>query len=260
MCSTVRVPRRIEVRTAALILGCALASWGCRSPPAPPTAIVTSTAAPAPRSISVTGTAEIKTAPDELTVTVGADAFAAEPDAAREASSKTMHALLDVARANKVDPKDVCTEGMSLQVRYDSYEKHHVSGYDAHNTLVLVLHDSEQVERVLTELGKAGANRIDGVAYGSTRVVELRKEARLTAVAAARDKAQAMAAALGQKVGHPLRVDEEPQDPSGYRGLNAYSLGNASTANETRATVGETMATGKIRVQSSVAVTFELVD
>jgi uncharacterized protein len=249
MSSTVRLP---------LLLGCALAAWGCQGPPAPPTAYVTSTAAPAPRSIAVAGTADIRTAPDEFTITVGADAFAAEPDAAREASSKAMRAMLDVARAEKIEPKDICTEGMSLQVRYDSYEKHHISGYDAHNTLIVVLHDSERVERVLTELSKAGANRIDGVVYGSTRVVELRKEARLSAIAAARDKAQAMAAALGQKVGHPLRIDEDPQEP--YRATSAYGMSNASVSNETHAAVGEAMATGKLRVAASVAVTFELLD
>jgi hypothetical protein len=248
-------PRRLS----ALLLACALATWGCQGPPAPPTAFVTSTAPPAPRSISVTGTAEIKTAPDELTVTVGADAFAAEPEAARDASNKLMRGLMEVARADKIDPKDLRTEGMSLQVRYDDYPRHQIIGYDARNTLVLVLHDSAEVERVLTELSKAGANRIDGVAYTSTRVIELRKEARVMAVAAAREKAQAMAAALGQKIGRPLRIDEEHQDGSGYRTAN-LGLSNMVTTNDTRASVGETMATGKLRVQTSVAVTFELVD
>jgi hypothetical protein len=55
-------------------------------------------------------------------------------------------------------------------------------------------------------------------------------------------------------------VDEDPQDPSGYRGLNTYSNSNVAVGNETHASVGESMATGKLRVQSTVAVTFELVD
>lgn len=242
------LPRLLPSLAAAVLLG-------CQSPPAPSTAFVTSTSTPAPRSIEVTGTAEIKTVPDEITLTVGADAIAAEADAAREASSKAMHALLEVARAEKIDPKDLCNEGMTLQVQYDSYERRHISGYEAHNSLSLTLHDREQTERVITELSKAGANRIDGVVYGATRIVELRKQARLMAIEAARDKAQAMAAALGQKVQRPLRVSEAPPV---YGGLPVYS--NAAASNDAHASVGETMATGKLHVQASVSVTFELSD
>jgi uncharacterized protein YggE len=236
-----------------LAFGCVPAIAGCHASPSAPT-YVTSTTPTAPRSIAVTASAEIKTAPDEFTLTVGVDTSAADADAAKVANDKSMAALLDVTRAEKVDANDARTDDMTIRVRYDD-SPHRIVGYDAHKSLTVVLHDGARVERILTELSKAGANRLDGVAYSSTRVVDLRKEARVMAVTAARDKAQAMAAALGQRIGHPLRIDEEPSD-GGYRGQAM----NVMMSNDARGTTGETMATGKLRVQSTVAVTFELID
>src|SRR4051794_9510088 len=88
---------------------CVLITCGCQSQPGPPATIVAQAQPPAPRSISVTGTAEIKTAPDEFVISVGADSFAAEATAAKETNDRVMSGLLAVTRAAGVDAKDVRT-------------------------------------------------------------------------------------------------------------------------------------------------------
>jgi len=244
----------------SLLLGLSLALGGCQAAPQGAPTVITSATPPAPRSITVTGNAEIKTAPDEFVVSVGVDNFAAEAQAAKQANDQAMSALIAVTQANKIDPKDVRTERFSLQPHLDgSYDNRRVVGYDARKGLVIVLHDAEKVERLLTELFKAGANRIDNVTYTSTQIIAKRKEARTMAVAAAREKAEAMAATLGQKLGRPLKIEENP-GYSGYGPLNLNNSNAFANNNDVRASVSETMATGKLQIEATVGVTFELTD
>jgi hypothetical protein len=243
---------------ALLLLAIAACAPACQPAQGSPTTLIASPAPPPPRTVSVTGTAELKTAPDEFVVSVGVDSSAEQPQAAKDANDRTMTALLAVPKSLQIDPKHVRTEGFTLRPRYEgSYENRRLAGYEAGKTLVIVVHDSEKVEALLAELFNRGANRLDGVTYGSTRVLEQRKEARTMAVAAAQEKAQAMAASLGQKLGRPLKIDEDPEAAQ-LRSMN--QLTNAAFNNDTRPALGEAMATGKIRIAASVAVTFELVD
>jgi hypothetical protein len=68
-----------------------------------------------------------------------------------------------------------------------------------------------------------------------------------------------MAGALGQKLGRPLKIEEDPTPEGAYRPFGS-AYGNMFVNNDTRAVVGEALATGKVRVQANVAVTFELAD
>ena len=236
----------------------------CRSAPEPPATIVTGpattvgpAAVAAPRTLAVTGTAEIDTTPDEFVIAVGFDNFAADAVKAKADNDGVMRALVDVPRRFDVDPRGVRTESFSLTPRLEGpWESRRIVGFEARKTLVVTLHDDKQVEPVLAALFAGGANRLDGVTFRSTRMLEQRKEARARAVAAAREKAEAMAAGLGQKLGHPLEMKEVGEP--GPWGLTPQS--NEAFSNETRGGLREAMAVGRIRVAATVTVTFELRD
>jgi uncharacterized protein YggE len=240
-------------------MAAAIAASACQAPQGPPGTIVATAAPPPPRTVSVTASGEIKTAPDEFVLSVGVDTFEAEPAAAKQANDRTMHALIAATQAAGVDPKDVRTESFSLGPRLEGpYDKRHLVGYEAKKTLVAIVRDGEKMEALLADLFKLGANRLDGITFGSSKIADQRKEARQLAMTAAREKAAAMARALGQKLGRPLKIEEDPTQ-EGYRPFGS-AYGNAFLNNESRAVVGEALATGKVRVQANVAVTFELAD
>jgi uncharacterized protein len=241
-------------------LAAALAVSACQSPQGPPTTIVAPAGPPSPRTVSVTGSGEVKTAPDELVVSVGVDSFEVEAVAAQQANDRVMRALIAATQAAGVDPKDVRTEGFSLGPRVEGpYDKRRTVGYEAKKTLVVMMRDAAKMEALLADLFKLGANRLDGITFGSSKIAEQRKEARALAMTAAREKATAMAASLGQKLGRPLKIEEDPAEPGAYRPVGS-SYANIFSSNESRAVVGETLATGKVRLQASVAVTFELTE
>ena len=251
---------RTTLALSALALAAALA--GCAYPPpqGPASALVAPAAPPPPRTVSVTGSGEIKTAPDEFVVTVGVDTFEAEAAAAKQANDRTMHALIAATQAAGVESRDVLTESFNLGPRYEGpYDKRKLVGYEVKKNLVVIVRNGDKMEGLLAELFKLGANRLDGISFGSSKISEQRKEARALAMTAARDKAAAMAASLGQKLGRPLKIEEDAAESGAYRPFgSAYA--NAYDNNNTRAAVGEALATGKVRIQANVAVTFELTD
>lgn len=209
------------------------------------------------RTISVSGTAEVSTAPDCFEISAGFEVQTTDLREARDESQRRAAALLAVADKHGVAARDVQTHQLSLQPRYDNnYGEHRkLIGYEASRSLTLTVHDIAEVEGVLFDLAAAGANRINSVEFRTSAVVEKRAEARELAVIAAREKAEAMAAALGQKLGEPLRIDEngEPTPWGGIPALNNYVLNNDSAAQ-----VSQTVAGGKIQVRASVAVVFKL--
>lgn len=234
----------------ALISGC---NYRCTEP-----VVVTTSADPAHdplpgRTITVSGAAEILTAPDMFELVIGFDIQEAELGKIRDESRKRAAALLEVAKRHQIEDCDVQTQELSLQPRYDGYEHRKIIGYQASRGLVLTLRDIDDVEAVLYDMLAAGANRVDRVQFHSSKAAERRSEARVLAVEAAREKAEAMAAALGQALGEPLRIDEAPAD-----GWRPQIPMNYALSNESVPRVSDTVATGKIQVQASVAVTFAL--
>jgi len=234
------------------LVAAAFISVGCQSSPhsvGQPVAL----AAPAPHTLAVEGTAEVVTAPDTFVVFAGVDTHAPDPQTAKHENDESMRKLLAVAKRFDVDTKETRTESFSLQPRYDDGRR--IVGYDVHKTLVITLRDSEKVEPLLYELFEQGANRLDGLSFESSKIAAQRREARTLAVKAAREKAEAMADALGQKIGRPIKIDEGVEQAWGPR-----ALANASFDNGTRAELKETMATGKIRIPANVSVVFEIAD
>jgi hypothetical protein len=247
------------VRTLTLMFSLALLA-GCKSDCHEPVVIHTAgadpTHSPLPgRTITVSGTAEISTAPDTFELTIGFDVQNESLERVRDESQRRAAALLAVASKHQIPDCDVQTQDLSLQPRYDSYEHRKIVGYSASRGLVLTLRNLDGVEAVLYDMLAAGANRVDRVQFHSSAAREKRAEARVLAVKAARDKAEAMAQALGQTIGQPLRVEEDASAGGGWR---APIQANYALMNETVPHVSDTLATGKIQIQASVAVTFAL--
>ncbi|MBZ5714910.1 SIMPL domain-containing protein [Nannocystis pusilla] len=212
--------------------------------------------APLPgRTITVSGAAEILTAPDTFELTIGFDVQAPDLEHARDDSRKRAAALLAVVARHQIPDSDVQTQELSLQPRYDNYEHRKIVGYQATRALTLTVRDVDAVEAVLYDMLAAGANRVDRVQFHSSAAREKRAEARVLAIEAARDKAKAMAAALGLTLGTPLRVEEVASDPWRPPTMNNFSLTNDSTPQ-----VSETVASGRIKIAANVAVTFQLAE
>lgn len=208
------------------------------------------------RTITVGGSAEILTAPDCFEISAGFEVQTTELKEARDEGQRRAAALLAVAEKHKVAAEDVQTHQLSLYPRYETnnYGEHRkLIGYEAARSLTITVHSVDQVEAVLFDLAAAGANRIERVEFRTSEIIKKRAEARVLAIKAAREKAEAMAAALGQTIGEPLKIDEGVESP-----WNPLPMNNYVRSNETASQLGDSVAAGKIEVRAQVSVVFKL--
>ena len=208
-----------------------------------------------PRVVRVTGTSEVRVAPDRAVIEIGVEKQDPNATVAKRAADDAARRILADLRANGIAEKDMQTTFLSLQPQFNYRKGMKMSYFVASQTLSITLRDLSQLDVVVESLIKAGGNRIDSIEYETSDLRKYRDQARDLAVKAAREKAQALAHALGQEIGKAYSIEEVAE--SSY----PYSLGLSNVsyeyANKTRPS-GPTTAAGEKKISASVVVTFDL--
>jgi uncharacterized protein YggE len=163
-----------------------------------------------PRIISVTGNAEIKVAPDEVSLMLGVDSHDKDLAVAKLDNDKRIKKLLTLAHAAGADSKNIKTSALTMGPEYSDEKIPKLLGYQVSQTVAVTLTDLSKYEDLMTNFLRTGVNRVDGINFFVADPKKYREEARLKAVQAAREKAVAMAGQLGQTVGKTWEVTEEP--------------------------------------------------
>jgi uncharacterized protein YggE len=110
-----------------------------------------------------------------------------------------------------------------------------------------------QFEPLYSEALASGVNNIYGVTYQTSKLKQLKEEARTLAVLDAKDKAVKLAAPLGAEIARPYSIQEN----AGYEGPRPM-MQMAMMKSEAADSAAPTIAFGEIKVTSSVSVSFEL--
>ncbi len=153
--------------------------------------------------ISVTGQGQIAVAPDMAHITLGVVEEARTAAAAMEAMSTAMDAVMDRLTAAGIDPKDVQTGSLRLDQRYEHYDnnRREVIGYTAYADVKLRVFDLDLLGRVLDAAVRDGANQMNGLRFDVADRAPYLTQARQSAVADARAKAEVYADAAGVGLG-----------------------------------------------------------
>ncbi len=219
-----------------------------------------------PGSIQVTGEAEVKVVPDEVRLTIGVETRHAELNVAKRRNDRRVEELIKIAQEFGIRSKDIQTDFIHVQPYYtDGYSYGDVEGYYVRKSIVMVLHDMNRFEALLTALTEGGATNIHGIQFQTTELRQYRDRARALAVQAAREKASAMAAELDTSIGSPTHIREENVGwwswyghswwASGYGTMSQNVVQNAGTRSPE---VEGSIAPGQISVTARVSATFEL--
>jgi uncharacterized protein YggE len=208
-----------------------------------------------PRIISVTGTAEIKVAPDELTLTLGVDSHDKDLALAKTNDDEHVKKVLTLARIAGVDAKNIRTSALTMRPEYSDDRVPKFLGYEVSQVITVTLTDPSKYEDLMTSFLKAGVNRVDAIDFHVADPRKYREEARLKAVRAAREKATAMAAELGQTIGKPWEVTEATDFETPYLTANSLSAGFGKLSVEQ---AEPTIAGGEVAIRASVRVSFQL--
>jgi uncharacterized protein len=165
--------------------------------------------------IRVFGSAIIRVAPDIATILVAVTRIEQHPPAAFAAAREAAQSVNEFFRNCQLSDVGASRITLSQEFRYGNGENRFV-GYKASIGYSIVLRDMYQVEATITGLIEAGANELKSVNFQTSRLRELRAEARRRAIAAAKEKAEVYCHAAGVAVGKVLAIkDENPERLSG---------------------------------------------
>ncbi|MEO8424841.1 MAG: SIMPL domain-containing protein [Actinomycetota bacterium] len=192
------------------------ASGGSPGVSAPqPTVPATTTASDiGQRTVSVTGTASLRSTPDEAVVSFGVQTQSpSAEDAMRENGTRMVSVLRALAELGLKDD-DISTTSVSLYPSYGS-DGTNISGYQASNQVSVTFHDLDLIGHAIDVAVKAGANLTNGVMFQMSPANRGSEQALATAIVDARSKASAMAAATDAQLGRVLTMTESGS-PSVY--------------------------------------------
>ena len=104
-----------------------------------------------------------------------------------------------------VPEKEIQTDHLSIEPRYDDRygATQHFLGYFVQNTFTATLGDTAKVDELVSNVLAAGVTNIHGIDFQTTESKKYREQARELALKAAKEKAEKMAAVLGQSIGPP---------------------------------------------------------
>ncbi|HOK54276.1 MAG TPA: SIMPL domain-containing protein [Armatimonadota bacterium] len=162
------------------------------------------------RGIAVSGTAEVRVAPDIAYVTLGVRTRAAQANQAVERNTTAMQQVTQALRRLTIPEADIQTVQFSLQpvFEYPREGTPRLTGYEATNLVRVTVRDLTRVGAVIDAAVQAGANVVQDVAFALRDEAEVRATALTRAIQDARSKAQVMARALNVNLGRVINATE----------------------------------------------------
>lgn len=210
--------------------------------------------------ITVSGQAEINVTPDMAVFSLRVVTLDKDLTRAKALNDESVKRTLALAKSYQIAPEDAQTNYISVDMEYsddDNDGKPRIFlGYEVSKKIVLTLRDMSRIESLLSDVVKAGVNRVEDIDFRTTQIRKYKDQARQMAIRAAQEKAIALTKEIGQTIGKAHSITEEG---AGSSSSNNYTVSNA------RGDVGGdysdaegTIAIGQIPVIARVTVSFEL--
>jgi uncharacterized protein YggE len=216
--------------------------------------------APTAPSITVTGHADVSVPPDLVRVTFAVDSMA--PTAAAAAADNRERAEQLIASTKAFVQKDgrVSTSGFQLVPVYETPskrpqqpgEKRTLVGYEVHNEITVELRDLKRAGQLVDTAITSGADRVAGIGFDLSDRRAALQEGIAAAGRDATAQAQALAAALGVRLGkiRSVSTDREPIRVPYEGAVGRAMMASAETPVEP----------GDVQVAASVHVTYEILE
>lgn len=161
-----------------------------------------------PNTISVSGTASVKRAPDQAVLQLAVETFAATAKEAANENAAKMDAVMAALRKLGLGKDQLQTSGYSITPEYDYNAstprqpgEDRLIGFRVRNMVQVTTDDVPQVGNIIDVATAAGANRVTNLAFQLRDPESARQEALRLAIGKARTEAETIAAALGRTLG-----------------------------------------------------------
>lgn len=238
---------------------------------------------PEPPTITVSGSATEQVVPDKVLLTASVQTRNKSLDEAVSENETRIKAVIDFLKSSGVEDKHIRTEVINIRPIYpernqkygfkqqimqsaipnaparnaaptaeeDPFAKLKPIGYEVRRQFGITITDLDSFEKIYRGLIKAGINDIGGINFESSDLRKHKDTARLKAITAAKEKADALAGALGARLAFVHKITENNYSHQQPRFSNTMSLVNAPSSS---------MTAGTMEIKASVQVIFILGD
>lgn len=190
-----------------------------------------------PNQVLVNGQGKIAYQPDVANVVLGVQVDKIEnSEEALKILNDKVGKIISAISLIGVDSKNIKNQTYSLSPVYDYIDGiNTLNGYTANQQIVVkvegVDNNFDILNKVISESAKSGANQVLGISFESSKIEELKQEARLLAISDAKDKAISLSEALGLPLGEIMGWSENVINPSIYNDYSVYNGGSPVVAN-----------------------------
>lgn len=219
-------------------------------------------------TITVTGFAKQDITNQVADFTVGMESIEASKEEALNKVNEAMNQVIEQVKNFGVDEQDIQTQTANVYQETEYIQENTLSigttttnrgdaqkgDWIANNSVHITLRNVEQAEDLLNILNASAANYVYGPNFGLDDAQSSSDELLSVAVSNAREKAEQVAAANGQKLGKIISLTENGAD-------NVYPLYEnalSSAASGSLKTASADLETGSSTTSKTVTVTFEL--
>lgn len=210
-----------------------------------------------PATLSLTGHAEIATAPDMAIIASGVVSEAKTARAALDANNAAIGEVLKAMREAGIADKDLQTSQFRVEPRYyhppedkNGRPPPRIVSYRVSNQLTVRVRALDRLGAILDRSVGLGANQLSGISFTLADDSGPMNEARRQAMADAIAKAELYAAAAGVKLKRILSIGESgavrPPVPYAARALRAEDAASVP------------IAAGEVGISADVSVTWEI--
>lgn len=208
------------------------------------------------RSVTTTGQANVKLAPDRAWVNVGIEARAPKSQEAQKKAALVMTAIQTELKALGIPDNAIRTVSFNLHADWDYPNSRRVRGYVVSNMVEVKVDDLTKVADVLDRSIAAGGNTIHGVRWDLQNRDRVERDALRQAVEDAKQRAEVSVTAAGARLGPVLRINEQRFE---YQPRQMMDVGMMRGQAAAAPAMPETPVNpGEIEVRASVTVAFSI--
>jgi uncharacterized protein YggE len=199
-----------------------------------------------PRSITVSGTGIVTTVPNEADFNFGVSTTGSTANAALRANAARMTSVIQAIEKEGVPAADIQTSQISLSPNMNETGTR-ILNFTASNSVTVTTRAIAKSGGIVDAAVKAGANTVSGPNLTASDRVALTQHALKAAIADARARAVAIAAAAHVTLGGVLTVNESSSTPITY-----------SAAPKAAAAQSTPVQPGTVQTEEDVTVTFAI--
>ena len=164
----------------------------------------------AARAVTVQGEAERRVAPDMATLRVDVQTEGLEPATARREADELTAAALAILQQYAIADADIDSTGLSINPQYrwlKNEQRQQLTGYRVSRTISVRVLELDNLGPLLVALSDGGVSRVQPPRLSVADDESIQRELMAAATLNARERATAIAAALGEEIGEVLTVN-----------------------------------------------------